>query len=518
MEKDRRFGKLILMGILSATVLGGCGESVENGGSASGRAGEDGSAQAEERSELEQSIADYELKRSSGEFTAEEYLALSGLYAQTGRIRKQRDLLEQSYRLNGDEGSFSVLQEIVVNIEEEDETVREEVRRLRQNLSTPEYQSEAVGMLVSGDWAKRLLPKLKEGRRRYYLEDAEGGTVLYLETGYDENGTLYSHIWYATDAGQATVLLQKADTVQLLTTGLTDGQLEGAFSSWLCIGSTGDIYQENGVLKNGVLVGDYTARVRYGSGSVDLFSLFLGREEAELATYTGRFTGDGTTALEQPEGLNAATGGESGACLVYAYNGDQTKCLFLDVQEGTTAGDYAFTLASFGIPAYPEFPRYEPAAEPEEEISAEVSRIRVRIYDSHIEWSDGQSWHRMGSAAEYAAEDPFRVYEEKEPDFAGTEGEGQNSGAGGSLSRRQASVEGTKKSAESQQPASGGSGKPTTPKSSASTPKTSAPSQTAPAQTAPAQTAPSQSAPAPSAPPSDSGAGDVDIEWTPDML
>ena len=60
-------------------------------------------------------------KYNKGEFTQEDYLTLADAYNRAGYIRKQRDMLEQDYRLYADEEAFAALQEMSVKVEEETE-------------------------------------------------------------------------------------------------------------------------------------------------------------------------------------------------------------------------------------------------------------------------------------------------------------------------------------------------------------------------------------------------------------
>lgn len=57
-------------------------------------------------SELELEILNLETKYNKGEFTQEDYLSLADAYNRAGYIRKQRDMLEQDYRLYADDGSI----------------------------------------------------------------------------------------------------------------------------------------------------------------------------------------------------------------------------------------------------------------------------------------------------------------------------------------------------------------------------------------------------------------------------
>ena len=121
-------------------------------------------------SELELEILNLETKYNKGEFTQEDYLSLADAYNRAGYIRKQRDMLEQDYRLYADEEAFAALQEISVNLEEETEGIRSRAQEMQNDLELTEYLSESVNLIDSEDWFTTMMPKLKEGQRNYYLE------------------------------------------------------------------------------------------------------------------------------------------------------------------------------------------------------------------------------------------------------------------------------------------------------------------------------------------------------------
>lgn len=98
--KRRSLKKYIILMFCAifAALLGGCGDDdkLQVEGSLSSVVTLEGEPVI---SETEQAIKDYELRYSTGEFTMEDYYALSELYREQGLIRRQRDMLEQSYRL-----------------------------------------------------------------------------------------------------------------------------------------------------------------------------------------------------------------------------------------------------------------------------------------------------------------------------------------------------------------------------------------------------------------------------------
>ena len=119
-------------------------------------------------SELELEILNLETKYNKGEFTGADYLALADAYSRAGDIRKQRDMLEQDYRLYEDADAFSTLQGLSVNLEEETEEIRSRAQEMLNDLELPEYleligdclkilPQETVIHRISGDGPKSIL-------------------------------------------------------------------------------------------------------------------------------------------------------------------------------------------------------------------------------------------------------------------------------------------------------------------------------------------------------------------------
>ena len=404
----------LMLGVLCAAMFGGCGDGTEGEQKVESGPVKEVTSQPI-MSETERVIADYENKYSTGEFTAEDYKGLADVYGQEGYIRKQRDLMEQGYRLNPTEETFNALQNITVNILEEDSGIQEEVQRLKQNLSIPEYRNEAVGMLCSQDWLDTVMPKVKQGHRNYYLKDSENNETLYIQAGYNENGNGFSKIWYL-EGDRMLVIMQSAGTIQMVETGFADGHYQGAFDSWLCASETGDVYHETGTFEAGIYSGSYTAQVHFGTEAVDLFALWSTRESMEFTSYTGEFGTEGTVLTDQPSDKEKKTvhgGIESQESIVYAYDEDKKNYLFLSLPEGTEKASFTFDCGVLGLEAYPAFVEYDPRTEEsssdeQNDRQINASDVKVRIYDSNIEWFDGVKWHSVGSVEEYMMQDPFK--------------------------------------------------------------------------------------------------------------
>lgn len=504
-------------------------------------------------SETERAICDYETKYQTGTFTMQDYQALADLYCEVGQIRKQRDMLEQSYRLYQDEEAFAALQDITVNLAEEESLVVREAQTMLHNLELPEYLDESVNLISTSSWIHTMMPKLFEGRRSYFLQE-DGQTILTIQVGYDEAGMPYSNVWYHGENDQLLLLQYQNRTIRLLQTQMEEGAYDGTFEAWLVEGATGNIRHEQGTFAEGVYIGDYTADIRVGTEKSDLFALWCSRNNMEYVTYTGHFDEQGRTTLEQPEENNlqslAEACGKPG-CVVYAYDETGENCLFQGLEEGVTYAEYSFDLSAMGIEAYPEFEVYQPVVATEEE--TDTAPFQIRIYDGEIQWFNGTRWISAGSAEQYAMEDPFRAYAQRKDE--GQNNLSANSGVTGEAEGLIGSI--TKPSSES---TDNTGKKPTTttkPSTNTTTATTKPSTSTTTTTTKPSTTTNPNPTPAPTPapennsggsndsdndngggnddggggdsgdnsnptpepdPPTDNGGGDTDIEWSPDIM
>ena len=360
-------------------------------------------------SELELEILNLETKYNKGEFTGADYLALADAYSRAGDIRKQRDMLEQDYRLYEDADAFSTLQGLSVNLEEETEEIRSRAQEMLNDLELPEYLDESVNLIDSADWFSTMMPKLKEGQRSYYLErDAQ--PLFYAQVGYTGEGQRFSKVWY-TGSETKRFLSQEGATIRLVTvtaagadeniadpaetenpdatqeTGTTEARARenttteisdttapraatpadmdawnGTFESWSVDCATGSITHEQGTMQNGVLTGDYTCDVHAGEGGLDAFSLWNNREGMEYITYTGSFDSEGKVLTEQPseeirkkllEGTNYTD------LILYAYDATGENCLWQGIGAETSVADYRFGGEMIGLETRPEYTSYE---------------------------------------------------------------------------------------------------------------------------------------------------------------
>lgn len=380
-----------------------------------------------------------ETKYSTDGLTVEEYKELAQVYAQTGRYKKQRDMLEQCWRLYGDGEAFSTLQDITVNVHEESDALRAQAELLMQNLDIPEYRNEAASVIYSRDWFNIMMPKLKEGKRSYYCESPDTDSVLVWQTGYDDAGQGYTNAWYCQ--GEEMIILQQTpESIRMIMTRFVQGKYQGAFTSWLCLSPTESVYYETGNLIDNVLTGDYMIQIHKGKESADLIALWATREELEFTDYKGSFNQDGTIAVKQPEAKSRNNkSGEKDDMdqLIYAYTENEKNYLFLNVPEGTEVTGVTFDTELLGIPAYPDFNFYAPVRQQE---TGEVVKdkqinaldVQIRIYDSNLEWFDGTRWYTLGSVADFIAQDPLVSYEGRQdevPEDSDTDASGEANGA-----------------------------------------------------------------------------------------
>lgn len=480
-------------------------------------------------SELELEILNLETKYNKGEFAGADYLALADAYSRAGDIRKQRDMLEQDYRLYEDADAFSTLQGLSVNLEEETEEIRSRAQEMLNDLELPEYLDESVNLIDSADWFSTMMPKLKEGQRSYYLErDAQ--PLFYAQVGYTGEGQHFSKVWY-TGSETKRFLSQEGTIIRLVTvtstvvedpasTAGTDTTAEtadiqdtatpraatpadmdawnGTLEAWNVDCATGSITHEQGTMQKGVLTGDYTCDVHAGEGGLDAFSLWNNREGMEYITYTGSFDSEGKALVEQPSEeirKKLLEGTDDTDLILYAYDATGENCLWQGTGAETSVADYRFGGELIGLEARPEYTSYEV---PETMATDDdgtgstgetgTEKPQIRIFDGEIQWFDGKYWVSAGNVKEMAKQDPFAVYEENHDtaapgDTAGTTGGDTTDGnAGQSITggNTTGTAGGNKNSGTIQKPAA--TPKPTT-KPSTPKPGTTKPSAT-PAPTA----------------------------------
>lgn len=377
-------------------------------------------------SSLEVEIVNMETKYRKGELTREEYLTLAKDYGEIGRVREQRDLLEQSYRLYDDTEAFELLQTLTVNLVEEEPQIRQTAETLTENLTQDDTVGEAIQALTGEEWFDTLMPKLREGQRSYYLD---GDGELYFQVGYGADGAEVTKVWYT--AGGRSIVLQNAENTLKIVICTGD-----AIASYYLDAGTGSITKEQGTMKNDVLTGEYTCDIYSGENGADLFSLWNSRGELEYTTYQGEFDDEGKTLLEQPgeaELKKLLEGSGYQKAVLYAYDASTGRCLWQGLDSDAAVESYSFGGDVLGLQSVPEYTPYE--AQPMTEQNAEETVegadgaedsiepdssettdniARVRVFDGEIQWYDGKYWVSAGKAADLIQEDPFLAYEERE--------------------------------------------------------------------------------------------------------
>ncbi|MCM1186403.1 MAG: hypothetical protein NC251_10020 [Lachnoclostridium sp.] len=344
------------------------GEFSGEAGGAQNPSSAEGSAFSQEESD----IIRYEQKYYSGEFTPEDYHILADLYGGQGKIRKQRDMLEQCFRLYNDREAFGLLQNLCVNLEEEDAQIRQQVMLLYQNLNTPEYQGEAIHVMESESWFETLMPKLGEGTRNYFLQQ-KGQPEIFICVGYDEDRKSFSNVWYLENENTLTLLNYSKGVVQLLETTLKDGSYDGDFSLWILDGTSGSILNEQGAFDGGVYSGEYSLKICRKNAAGDPFDLWNNRDSMQYTTYTVQANQQGQGDLEQ----------------------------------------FAAKLTP-----YPDFQTYEVESGAAENLSQQTAvetqpEIQVRVFDGEIQVFQNGIWVDMGKLEQYAEQDPFQAYADK---------------------------------------------------------------------------------------------------------
>lgn len=487
-----------------------------------------------ENTGLEQQIRELERRCGTPDFSQEEYLTLAELYKENNQIKKQRDTLEICVALYQDSAAVEQLQQLAVNVSEEEPAVQEQVTLLAQNLSTQGYVDEAVSMLHGEEWMNTMMPRLTQGTRGYYQE--QGDNSLYVIIGYDASGAFYTQVQYR-QGEQITVLLQTDESVQLLETRMENGQYNGVYESWTVLAASGDVIRENGNLRDGILVGDYTAQIRWGKGENELLPLWNLREDMEMTTYNGNFGEDGISTAAQSE--------EAGDAIVYAYDRGEQNYLFLSGEKAAAAGSYVFRAESMGMPTLKAYVAYVPKRQESDTNMAEHAQLQVRVFDGNIEVYDGTGWVNMGAAQTYIEADPVAAGGQTAGEKpAGSETQGQGIAAvyarrGGGQVKPQETPKPTSRPTTPttpNTPATAPTPAPTPQPTPAPTPQPSNPNpapqpapqptpaptpQPTPAPTPQPTPAPTpQPTPAPTPAPTDPPitGGDSDVEWSPDLM
>lgn len=512
MKKTALAGLILITMALTA----GCGKEMLFDQSAESNSGSVSENNASTLTQTHTLIREYEDKLTSSGLSIEDYITLAKLYQEENLIQKQRDLLEQCVRLTGDAEAFKLLQEIVVNAQEEDAALSQELSRLNNYIGTEEYLGEAVAILMTDEWRKQMMPKMKQGKRNYYYEDITTGNTLYVEVGYLDDGTFYTKAWRLTADGKLSYLLKSGPEVRMFISGYQDGKLEGAFTQWICNRETGNIIRMDGNYHENIIVGDFVSKVHTGTGNVDLFALWSSKEQLDYVEYRGTFDDNGFPVVEQPsESERIGTT----PLLAYAFDANRTKYLYVSFDDASQMNQFQFQSSLMGMETVPGYNPYTPVESTVSEkgisIDNEVKEetVQIRVYDSNIEWFNGTNWVVIGSVEDISKKDPFNLYADGQVTVDTT---GVNSNTGSNIAAVP-SVGEIAKSSTTTPSGNTSTSKPSTSKPSTQKPPTQTPPTQAPPTQAPTNpTAPTQ----PSAPstPSTPTEGEQEVGWSKDLL
>lgn len=295
---------------------------------------------------------------------AEDYRTLAEQYAELGEICRQRNLLEQSYRLFGSEETLEQLSAIWVNLDEEDTAVQELAELMLQNMELDEYRAECLHLVEEADWFDTMMPKLQAGCRNYF-QLKNGEVQLAVTVGYTDDEAQFSAIWYLDADGSDYYLNYDGRTALLLEAeeSLTDG----AFDLWSFDGLTGDIQHETGTLVGGALdlEEDYEIRRFEGTGKTDIYDLMNQREDVEY------------TELD-------------------SYGGATGQSKLSEVQ------------------TLPDITVYDPVDDSTDETG---TGVQIRVCDGELQWLSEDGWVPLGTLEELAETDLFRAYAEEKAQY-----------------------------------------------------------------------------------------------------
>jgi hypothetical protein len=201
------------------------------------------------------------------------------------------------------------------------------------------------------------------------------------------------------DGESIRAVLWQNDAYQVLSCGYEENQYQGDFSLWTINEQSKEVVQENGTLKNGMLTGSYMAKICSMGDDIEAADFWLTRNEASYVVYNGTFDENGVPTIEQPNEQVRSKFLENTdytSCLVYAYNENQTNCLWM----GDTS---AMTAEQLQLPNVPTFKIYDVKSQN----STQASVPQIRVYDGVVQWFDGSKWVDVENVTQMVQEDPF---------------------------------------------------------------------------------------------------------------
>lgn len=393
-------------------------------------------------SESELKMLKLEYKLDNNGLSQPEYMELASIYDELGFIKNERDILEQCYRLYGDEQVLVVLNDLSVNTVEETADINELVDRMRDNMADSDSISEVIHEMEGDEWLTVLMSRINTGRRSYYT--ARNGFIDFsISVSNNKTGDCEGVVKYLANGsmGDVTgVIIARSNNVikvyEEINGDSSDinkiGDLSATkdFVMWSFDMYTGTVKCEKGTLKDGLFTGTYSvaihelATVDTDMGPYSAFDLFNNRENFAYDTYAGEFDDSGATILDQPsEGNIKALADLAGAetSIVYAYNEDKSKCLYKGVTGTEKEAGFSFGTGELTLPDSVSSKYYEVKNKDAYSLSkvakdnnspkyVSVDNIKVRIYDGNLQVFNGITWVNMGSVQEMAEADPFEEF------------------------------------------------------------------------------------------------------------
>lgn len=284
----------------------------------------------------------YELR----DCNAEELLALSKIYKQKGKLLEYRDLAEQSLRMSPSEEALAEVNSIVVSTDSDSKEIQSTAKTLCETLEKEDINS-SFEILFDDDWYSVMAPSLSAGHRRYTAKDSSG-SELKIETGIGNGSVRYNKIWFENDDKLTYIKTTPTQILHVVTT-IQNGKYNGAYSSRLCDSSSGAVYLDSGTFTDNILTGSISSSVGSVSSEEGLVSMYAAMDSAVMSVYTGTFDEAGHTTAPQQSYITSQGG------VIYAYNADSTKFLYVYGLNSEAGSGYVFDSSSFAVDFYPEW-------------------------------------------------------------------------------------------------------------------------------------------------------------------
>lgn len=276
--------------------------------------------------------------------TTETVLSTEQATVEADASKTQRDELEEEQKVAYDQSVQDELAQIVVPAEaEEDETIRALIEETVAYIpaGTPD---DAMTKLLQDDWYTTVLAGLTIGQRNYD-GTTEDGAQYRVMTKSDEYGDRYAAIWYLED-GILDYVEVTPEQLTYFSAAYDGAQYNGAYTLETMDRTTGVVIKDTGTLTDGLCTGALSEQISDEVESVaDVNAYWRGREDLVYTEYTGTFSDDGHTQVEQNADVTA--GGE----IMYAtYTDENEATWFMSIEaDEADAAAYTFTAETIGI-------------------------------------------------------------------------------------------------------------------------------------------------------------------------